>query len=342
MKNILLITIQLLIIIIVSFTKLVANDINTEGIVKKYEVDKPKLLFDEQSYDFGRIYIGESISHTFKLKNTGIGILVIENVKTSCGCTAALVSKNKLQKDEEGEIEVKFNAGKYVGKVTKSITINSNDSEKPKYKLTITGEVIEEVSVNPKRLNLGIIRRGDALSKNIEIRTVPELNIEVKKVESPNPYVSVSKAENTGKHIYNYKVTIGNYEYIGKVNGIIFIYTTSGKQERVDLPFSAEFVGDITYYPEALSFGNVRRNQDIKRTIIVNFINKDIKIEKIEFEPANFNYLISELSSAGNKVIDVKLNNHNAIGKINGNLKIYTNSVIQPIINIPISGEIKG
>ena len=86
--------------------------------------------------------------------------MIINNVKSSCGCTAALVSKNILHKEEEGEVEIKFNSGHYVGKVTKSVIVNSNDPENSKYKLTITGEVIEEISVNPKRINFGIIKKG--------------------------------------------------------------------------------------------------------------------------------------------------------------------------------------
>ena len=101
-------------------------------------------------------------------------------------------------------------------------------------------------------------------------------------------------------------------------------------------------MGDVTYYPENISFGNIRKGLDVKRTVIINFISKEVKIEKIEVEPANVSYAMSELNNMTSKRIDLKLRNDIAIGKISGSLKIYTNSTIQPIINIPISGEIKG
>lgn len=327
---------------IVNTTIITAGEIQNENISDGKTIEKPKMFFEEQVYDFGKIYIGESIKHEFKFKNLGKGELIINNVKSSCGCTAALVSKNIILKDDEGEVEIKFNSGHYVGKVTKSVIVNSNDTENPKYKLTITGEVIEEVSVNPKRINFGIIRRGNFCTKNLEIKTVPELKIDIKKVESPNPYITITQNKTGDKNRFNYQVTISKYDYLEKFNGIIFIYTSSSKQERIDVPFSGEIVGDITFFPEILSFGSVKIGQDIKKIIIVNIINKDVKIEKIEAEPSNINYVISELNNTGSKKIDVKLGEDITIGKITGSLKIYTNSAIQPVINIPINGEIKG
>ena len=326
---------------IVSTNILTASDISEKNISNEKIIEKSKISFEEQVYDFGKIYIGESVKHAFKFKNLGEGELIINNVKSSCGCTAALVSKNILHKEEKGEVEVKFNSGHYVGKVTKSVVVNSNDPENSKYKLTITGEVIEEVSVNPKRINFGIIRRGDSCTKNVEIKTVPELKIDIKKVESPNPYITIKKNK-TGENNYAYQVIISEYDYIGKFNGIVFIYTSSSKQERIDVPFSGEIVGDLTFYPEVLSFGSVKLGQDAKKTVIVNFINKDVKIEKIEAEPGDISYMISEFNNISAKKIDVKLGKDITIGKITGSLKIYTNSIIQPVINIPVNGEIKG
>lgn len=335
----------IVIIAIISFVSCispcaVADDSETRGTDKIIE-EKPEIYFEQQVYDFGKIYIGEKLEHVFKFKNAGHGVLVIDNVKSSCGCTAALVSKNKLIKDEEGQVEIKYNPGKYVGKVTKSVVVNSNDPKNQKIKLTITGEIIEEVVVNPKRLNFGIIRKGDTFTKEIEVKTVPELNVEVLKVESPNPYIIIKQDKNTKEYEYKYRVTINKYDYIGKFDGIIFIFTSSNKQERVDVPFYGEVVGDVTFYPEIISFGKTKKGQEAKKTVIINFVNKEIKIEKIEIEPNILNYQISEFNN-NSKKIDIILCSNNTSGEIAGILKIYTNSIIQPVINVPIKGEISG
>ena len=333
--------IQLLLILIKCSNTLLADNIKNENIRSEKILEKPKIVFEEKIYDFGKIYVGEIVKYGFKFKNQGSGELIINSVKSSCGCTAALVSKSNVLKGEDGEVQIKFNPGRYVGKVTKSVTVNSNDPENPSYKLTITGEIIEQVRVNPKQINFGIIRKGDSCIRNVEVKIVPELKIEVKKVESPNPYITITQNKTAVNNIYNYQVSISKYDYIGKFNGIIFIYTSSSKQERIDIPFSGEVIGDVTFYPELVSFGNVKKNQNVNKAVIVNFLNKDVKIEKIEADPGIINYTVSDLNNSSKK-IDIQLGKDTTIGKITGSLKIYTNSAIQPIINIPINGEVKG
>lgn len=336
-----LVIIQIVLALSINFCVIAADSITGEEIRNEKLADQPKIVFEEQTYNFGKIYIGDIVEHGFTFTNQGSGELIVKNVKSSCGCTAALVSKSNLLKGETGEIKVKFNPGRYVGKVSKSVMVNSNDSKDSSIKLTIAGEVIEEVSAKPKQINFGIIRKGDSCTRNIEIKTIPELKIEIKKVESPNPYISIKEEKTGDRSTYRFQVTLGNYDYVGKCSGIIFVYTSSGKQERLDIPFSGEIIGDITIYPEILSFGKIKKDRDINKTVIVNFVNKEVKIEKIEVDPITINYTVSELNTTSKK-INVTLVKDSAVGKITGSLKIYTNSVIQPIIQIPIHGEVKG
>ncbi len=332
---------QLFLIFMTCFDALIAETMGDESNHTAKISGKPEIVFDEKVYDFGKIYIGEIVEHGFKFKNQGSGELIITSVKSSCGCTAALVSKSNLFKGEDGEVKVKFNPGRFIGRVSKSVTVNSNDPENSTYKLTITGEIVEEVCVNPRQINFGMIRKGDSCARNIEIKTTPELDIEIKKVESPNPYIFITQNKTSAKNVYNYLVSIEKYDYIGKFKGIIFIYTSSSRQERIDVPFSGEIIGDVTFYPEILSFGNIKKNQHVNRTLIINFVNKDVKIEKIEAEPSIIHYAVSDLNTSSKK-IDIKLDKDTVAGKITGSLKIYTNSVIQPVIHIPINGEVKG
>jgi hypothetical protein len=45
--------------------------------------DAPKIKFDEQAHDFGKVQQNTSVKHSFTFKNVGKGKLIIENVKAS-------------------------------------------------------------------------------------------------------------------------------------------------------------------------------------------------------------------------------------------------------------------
>src|SRR5271155_3449117 len=63
--------------------------------------NQPKIQLIDPTYDFGSVMSGPAISHTFKVKNTGGGDLLIDRVQTSCGCTAAEPSRKHLKPGED-------------------------------------------------------------------------------------------------------------------------------------------------------------------------------------------------------------------------------------------------
>jgi hypothetical protein len=88
--------------------------------------DGPAITFEETSFDFGDIYQGDKVEHTFKLENTGTQPLIITNVQTTCGCTATEWPREPVLPGESANLKVNFNsAGKY-GRQNKVISIISN------------------------------------------------------------------------------------------------------------------------------------------------------------------------------------------------------------------------
>lgn len=80
----------------------------------------------ETQYDFGGITQGETVSHTFRFKNTGSQPLKLTRVKPSCGCTTPEWSRDEIAPGEEGFIEVKFNSTGKLGVQSKAVTVTGN------------------------------------------------------------------------------------------------------------------------------------------------------------------------------------------------------------------------
>jgi hypothetical protein len=103
-------------------------------------VKGPKIKLAEATYDFGTIAQGAAVKHIFKFKNVGTDTLKIEQVRSSCGCTAAESSKI-IPPQKDGQIEVNFNTASQMGKVSKTVYIFSNDVEVPQRSVSIHGTV---------------------------------------------------------------------------------------------------------------------------------------------------------------------------------------------------------
>lgn len=108
--------------------------------------DKPSgalLYLPENQFNFGQVKEGTTVSHTFELMNRGTDVLNIKDIRTSCGCTAALVSSSQLKPGEKGTLKVDLDTKGRQGKMSRTISIMSNDSEQSTKVITIYAEVLK-------------------------------------------------------------------------------------------------------------------------------------------------------------------------------------------------------
>jgi hypothetical protein len=101
----------------------------------------PKFEFKSEMIDYGSIEKGSDGVRVFEFKNIGDAPLIIESVKSSCGCTVPTWPKEAIQPGKTGKIEVKYDTSR-VGPIRKTITIYSNNEE-PIKALKIKGEILD-------------------------------------------------------------------------------------------------------------------------------------------------------------------------------------------------------
>jgi hypothetical protein len=102
---------------------------------------KPILYVPKISHDFGVVKEGKVVEHTFTFANKGNAPLEIKNVRTSCGCTAALLSSKIIEPGKDGTIKVELDTKNRIGKQNRTVTIVSNDVNEPNKILTIQANV---------------------------------------------------------------------------------------------------------------------------------------------------------------------------------------------------------
>ncbi len=109
--------------------------------IKVDQPDGPDVAFEEEKHDFGDIFQGDIVKHTFKFKNSGTAPLVISNVTATCGCTIPKWPRDPVAVGDESSITVQFNSTGKMGRQNKVITIYSN-GVKPLYKVSIVTNVL--------------------------------------------------------------------------------------------------------------------------------------------------------------------------------------------------------
>lgn len=114
----------------------------TGQVAKEQVKDAPTITFKAMKIERNDIPYDSKEPFVFEFKNNGKTPVIITNVQTSCGCTAAEKPTEPIEKGKSSKIVVNYDT-KRVGQFTKTITVTTNASAEPII-LTITGKVLPE------------------------------------------------------------------------------------------------------------------------------------------------------------------------------------------------------
>ena len=93
-------------------------------------------------HDFGDLEQGKPVEHLFKFKNISTEPITIDNVRTTCGCTAPDWSFEPIQADSISQLKITYDAHK-TGYFRKKIKVFFNSQRKAEI-LYVEGYVLEE------------------------------------------------------------------------------------------------------------------------------------------------------------------------------------------------------
>lgn len=110
----------------------------------------PNLSVSPEIWDFGTVVEGDIASRIFLIKNTGNAELTINNVRSSCGCTAVLLSAKDIAPGQAAELKVSFNSSGYRSNFEKYVYLTSNDPDEPNRTIIIKGSVkaLPKIGIN--------------------------------------------------------------------------------------------------------------------------------------------------------------------------------------------------
>lgn len=111
------------------------------GDQKSFE--NPSLKLSKYNHNFGNVKEGEILDLKINVSNNGDADLKIKKVKSSCGCTAALMSSKLLKPNETSELKIEFDTKNLSGQIARTITLYTNDPKHPTRVLTLIANIEE-------------------------------------------------------------------------------------------------------------------------------------------------------------------------------------------------------
>lgn len=221
---------------------------------------RPRVELPEHLYNFGSMEQGTTLSHAFKIRNTGQSPLSLEVASTTCKCTVGDLQNNKLAPGEETEVLLEWTAKAQVGPFRHGATLATNDPKNTSVSLSVEGEVVTSTSVIPGELIFGGVAAGSKAQTELFIVSRFQEDVEVTdfqfsnetladqleiEIVSANPEeFPVEDAKGAVKVIAN----LQSDRTIGRFFGWLEVETNLEAAPKLNISISGNTMGDISIF----------------------------------------------------------------------------------------------
>ena len=307
----------------------------------------PVIEFKETNYDTGSVWEGSAASHTFTFTNTGNALLRINKVRTSCGCTAAVLSSTEIPPGQSGEIKATFNTRRYAGKQSKTIYVSSNDPAHPTVQLRLETTIKSAGTFSPRNLQFGSVPLGQGATRTIKL--VPgDGPIDITGISaSPEIFQArIIAGEQTNRETaapdkkalpIEIEVTVSPDAPIGNHQGTLTVSLNHPHTSSLSARLFVKIEGPVQYSPRMLFFNQEDQEKKIAKTIrITNTSKKDLTILKTESTAPEFLVKVINLQHGREFDLEISPGPDVAPGRYTGEIIVKTDSPGQEEIRIPI------
>jgi hypothetical protein len=102
-----------------------------------------RIAIEPAGFDFGQALQNKTLNHDFVLRNVGDEPLRIEDVRTTCGCTAALPNARVVPPGGQTRLQVSLQTRTSEGRLEKGVSIRSNDPTRNVLEIKLTVTVVK-------------------------------------------------------------------------------------------------------------------------------------------------------------------------------------------------------
>jgi len=295
------------------------------------EVSPPEIAFSEELWDFGVINQEEVVTHVFEVRNLGETELVISKVRSSCGCTAALVSSSEVAPGSSSEIKVIFNSSGFRGKISKYIYVESNDPDEPVSKLTITATVEAPpqpiIELIEDSWDFGLVTEGERPTYTLSVLNTGEQELLLSKITTSPHCTAELLSTNSilpGK-MGKISICCDSTGQKGPVKEYLFIDTNDPFGETIVFPITGYVIEpktELTIFPIFLDLGTINQGEKCTATIkLRNWGERKIKI--ININSSSQLIIIGSSSEEVDPGRETKINVTLSPGEETGQMKEY-------------------
>jgi hypothetical protein len=253
-------------------------------------------LFSETHHHFGTVSRNAKTEHAFVIENCFEEDVHIASVRSSCGCTNPIITKNTLKTWEKGEIIAQFNTRSFIGTKTAEITVVIDRPYYAEVKLTVGGTIRSDIVVEPGEVRFGDVDQGEKKVVDLKISYAgrPDWRITDIRGNSDQLEVRLDPAQKNGTRTnYNLHIMLKNTAPVGDLIDELIVITNDEKNDQFTLPVNARVIPPVSISPTLVSLGDIAKGKSVQNRLIVRS-KKPFSITDVDCGDARFEFKLPE------------------------------------------------
>jgi hypothetical protein len=255
-----------------------------------------------------------------------------------------LASAKEIPPGGEGKIDVTVRTSTKGGKISKTITVTTNDPEHKETKLTLSTDVHVTLAVEPYLINFGRLKKGEAPVRYVSLVGDDKDKTKILSVEAKNKDITVETNPAGYENDKDKKIKIALAPTIkaGQFRDVITITTDNQAFKTITINIFGEIVGDILVTPRSFSFGFFQKSNAPEKIVSLK-ANPPATFKILKTESNSPDVTVETVTVAEGKEYQVKARVNQIFDKdyLRGNILITTDNKEQPRIEVMFFGRLQ-
>lgn len=304
----------------------------------------PIIEVDHDVYDFGTVDQGKELEATFQIGNAGHADLIIDRVKSGCGCATVNDLKGVvIPPGENEELKVRVSTKDKALALSKSIRIYSNDPVTCSKNIQIKTYIHVDYLLKNPVVKFSDFREGMQDNHRVKVQSYMDTPLELTDFQSEKPYISCTFGKEDpkrGENLYYIDVNIdtnGHPLEVGSIYGKVRFKTNSPQLSEGSFNIIVETIEDIKFTPRKVFLYRYSKStkENIKVTL-THFLNQPFTIKEIK---PNIDCVTATILESGTHQASFELDLAESAekGRYRSTMEITLEGIDQKKVEIPLT-----
>ncbi|MEZ4651732.1 MAG: DUF1573 domain-containing protein [Candidatus Eisenbacteria bacterium] len=231
--------------------------------------DGPLVRFETREHFFGEVSQGDHVEYVFEFENGGTDTLRVENVESSCGCTAVAPKDRTIPPGGSSGIQVVFHTRDYRGERSQVVAVYTNDPAEPRVDLVVHATIMPLIQAADDYLEFGEVQVGTTKTVATLVTADPGTDFEILGFEGDKDLVdwNVVPASAPDKIAYRVEATIRKDAPLGPFSERVLMKVKHPQKEEERIGIRGHVFSYFLIDDARLNFHAVQSGRTVTRSL---------------------------------------------------------------------------